>query len=132
MLAHVTHPLRSSGLRCALPRRARKVRGRTSKKLATRRCARSAGPSAAPRPIGSAGSSAPPPKPYEADPNDTLAYREHRTEEAKALFQPTDAAARHKDGGTGGLDGNGEGGESGGDGGARGGGGEGEPGSWRG
>ena len=50
-----------------------------------------------------AGSSAPPPKPYEADPNDTLAYREHRTEEAKALFRPTDAAARHKDGGTGGL-----------------------------
>ena len=41
------------------------------------------------------------PVPYEPDPNDQLAYREHRTDEAKAIFQPTEAAAQHRDGGTG-------------------------------
>ena len=39
----------------------------------------------------------------EPDPNDPLAYREHRTEQAKALMGPTELAGRHKDGGTGGL-----------------------------
>ena len=40
---------------------------------------------------------------YEPDPKDPLAYREHMSKEAKALFQPTEAATLHKDGGTGGL-----------------------------
>lgn len=43
------------------------------------------------------------PEPYEPDANDPLAYRDHRSERTKALFAPTEAAARHKDGGTGGL-----------------------------
>lgn len=34
---------------------------------------------------------------------DPLAYTDHMSAEAKALFKPTEAAARHKDGGTGGL-----------------------------
>jgi len=44
-----------------------------------------------------AGAAAPPAE------DDPLGYKEHMTAEAKALFKPTDAAARHKDGGTGGL-----------------------------
>lgn len=51
---------------------------------------------------GAAGAGAQAPA-HEPDPNDQLAYREHMTSKAKALFQPTEAAARHKDGGTGGL-----------------------------
>ena len=43
------------------------------------------------------------PPPSEPANEDPLGYKEHRTAQAKALFQPTEAVNRHKDGGTGGL-----------------------------
>jgi len=50
-----------------------------------------------------AGEAAERPTPYEPPADDPLAYRDHMSSEARALFAPTEAAARHKDGGTGGL-----------------------------
>ena len=38
-----------------------------------------------------------------ADDPDPRSYRDHMSEEARQLFGPTEAASRHRDGGTGGL-----------------------------